>query len=389
MYVDLGVVSSEKSLICLASPCTLGKISVGENIVQWPDFPELAWRLLFSGPLASRSHHPQRCMKYVFGPVNSRRLGRSLGIDLFSEKICNLNCIYCEVGAAPASVGQRAFHTPPQAIIDEINCFCADPGRLAGVDVCTVTAKGEPTLHRGLGQIIAHLSQVSGKPVAVLTNGTTLMRADVRRELAGADIVIPSLDAARVESFCQVDRPGAGIDLEEVIAGLACFSREYRGKLWLEILLVQGCNDSRADLAALVAVLGDLRLDRIQLNTVVRPPAEPWARPVAREALAAIAEYFQQNLAVPVDLPFPPADEVPCSPGPAVTQPDRPGDEVRQEIVQMLQRRPCTAADIDRTFHLGGPDKVEQLLEPLVNSGVLQRQAHGDSWYYQQPSAIP
>jgi len=328
-------------------------------------------------------------MKYVFGPVNSRRLGRSLGIDLFSEKICNLNCIYCEVGTAPTFVGQRAFHTPPQAIIDEINCFCADPGRLAGVDVCTVTAKGEPTLHRGLGLIIGHLQRMSGKPVAVLTNGTTLMQADVRRELSAADIVIPSLDSARVESFCQVDRPGAGIDLEEVIAGLGRFSREYRGKLWLEILLVQGYNDTSADLAALVAVLGDMCLDRIQLNTVVRPPAEPFVRPVAQEKLMAIAEYLHQNLAVPVDLPFPSAEEVPRNQGPAVVKPNRPLDEMRQEIVQMLQRRPCTAADIDRTFHLGGPDKVEQLLEPLMNSGVLQRQEHGDSWYYQYPSAIP
>lgn len=324
-------------------------------------------------------------MKYVFGPVNSRRLGRSLGIDLFSDKICNLNCIYCEVGTAVTSVGQRAFHTPPQAIIEEINTFCADAGRLEAVDVFTVTAQGEPTLHRGLGQIIGHLKLITDKPVAVLTNGTTLMQSDVRLELAMADIVIPSLDAALVESFLKVDRPGADVNLEEVIEGLTSFSLEYRGKLWLEILLVQGFNDSSRDVEALISALRPMRLDKIQLNTVIRPPAVLFAKPVCRERLVEIAGYFYENLAVPVDLPFVPAEEVSRMQPPEVLQTKRTLslDEALEEILQMLKRRPCTAVDIDRTFQLGSPEKVEQLLEPLVNSGVLQRQDHGNTSYYQ------
>lgn len=326
-------------------------------------------------------------MKFIFGPVNSRRLGRSLGIDLFLEKICNLNCIYCEVGVTAAPVRQRVLPTPTQAIIDEIETFCADFQRLQSVDVFTVTAKGEPTLHRDFGNIIRHIKEIVDKPVAVLTNGTTLTRQDVRRELRTADIVMPSLDSARPESFVRVDRPVAGIDLQDVIRGLTLFSHEYQGKLWLEILLVQNVNDSSQDIEALLSVIKLMRLDRIQLNTVVRPPAENSARPVSKERLVDIANLFQQELALPVDLPFASTDQSVPIEQPADADKTGPSvlDEILDEILQMLERRPCTAVDINRTFQLGGPDKVKQLLEPFVNSGVLQRHNHGGAHYYQRP----
>jgi wyosine [tRNA(Phe)-imidazoG37] synthetase (radical SAM superfamily) len=329
-------------------------------------------------------------MKYIFGPVNSRRLGHSLGIDLFSGKTCNLNCIYCEVGATASPVHQRAVYTSTQAIIEEITTFCADLRRLDAVDVLTVTAKGEPTLHRGLGEILGHIKRMTDKPVAVLTNGTTLMHQDVRQELRAADIVIPSLDSARRESFLNIDRPAAGIDLQEVIHGLTVFSHEYLGKLWLEILLVQDVNDSDQDIEALVSVLKLMRLDRIQLNTVVRPPAEPFARPVKPGRLLEIADLFHKELAIPVDLPFTSTDQDTQVYRSVAMKKNHPlsSDAILDEILLMLQRRPCTAADIDRTFQLGGPDKVEQLLEPFVNSGVLQKQAHTNECYYQQSSTI-
>jgi len=329
-------------------------------------------------------------MKCIFGPVNSRRLGRSLGIDLFSGKTCNLNCIYCEVGATASPVRQRAVYTSTQAIIEEINTFCADPRRLDDVDVLTVTAKGEPTLHRGLGEILRHIKRMTDKPVAVLTNGTTLMYQDVRQELTAADIVIPSLDSARRESFLKIDRPAAGIDLQEVIHGLTIFSHAYLGRIWLEILLVQNINDSDQDIEALVAVLRLMRLDRIQLNTVVRPPTEPFARPVNPGRLQKIAHFFHKKLAIPVDLPFTPTDQDAQVPRPVDRKTTSPlsSEKILDEILQMLQRRPCTAADIDRTFQLGGPDKVEQLLEPFVTSGVLQKQDHTNECYFQQSSTI-
>ena len=322
-------------------------------------------------------------MNFLFGPVNSRRLGRSLGIDLFREKICNLNCVYCEVGPTTVPANRRGLHSPTREILAEITEFCADPHRLAAVDVLTVTAKGEPTLHLDLGVILRHIKSLTDKPVAVLTNGTTLADDEVREALQLADIVVPSLDAVRAESFSKVDRPARGLAVEAVINGLRDFSRAYRGRLWLEILLVRDINDADADIDALLPVLTTLRLDRIQLNTVVRPPADPGARPVAEARLAEIARRLQASLAVPVDLPSPVVgfgDERDAAPLPTA---DAEPAALRQAIIQMVRRRPCTAADIDRVFHLGGAEKIEQLLASLVASGTLRILTHaGDRFYH-------
>ncbi len=322
-------------------------------------------------------------MNFLFGPVNSRRLGRSLGIDLFREKICNLNCVYCEVGPTNVPVNRRGRYSPTREILAEITEFCSDPHRLAAVDVLTVTAKGEPTLHLDLGVILRHIKSLTDKPVAVLTNGTTLADDEVREALQLADIVVPSLDAVRAESFSRVDRPARGLTVEAIINGLRDFSRAYRGRLWLEILLVRDINDADADIDALLPVLTTLRLDRIQLNTVVRPPADPGARPVAEARLAEIARRLQAALAVPVDLPSPVAgfgDERDAAPLPTA---DAEPAALRQAIIQMVRRRPCTAADIDRVFHLGGAEKVEQLLASLVASGTLRILTHaGDRFYH-------
>ena len=322
-------------------------------------------------------------MNFLFGPVNSRRLGRSLGIDLFREKICNLNCVYCEVGPTTVPANRRGLYSPTREILAEITEFCSDPHRLAAVDVLTVTAKGEPTLHLDLGVILRHIKSLTDKPVAVLTNGTTLADDEVREALQLADIVVPSLDAVRPESFSKVDRPARGLAVEAIINGLRDFSRAYRGRLWLEILLVRDINDADADIDALLPVLTTLRLDRIQLNTVVRPPADPGARPVAEARLAEIARRLQAALAVPVDLPSPVAgfgDERDAAPLPTA---DAEPAALRQAIIQMVRRRPCTAADIDRVFHLGGAEKIEQLLASLVASGTLRILSHaGDRFYH-------
>ena len=322
-------------------------------------------------------------MNFLFGPVNSRRLGRSLGIDLFREKICNLNCVYCEVGPTTVPVNRRGRYSPTREILAEITEFCADPHRLAAVDVLTVTAKGEPTLHLDLGVILRHIKSLTDKPVAVLTNGTTLADDEVREALQLADIVVPSLDAVRAESFSKVDQPARGLTVEAIINGLRDFSRAYRGRLWLEILLVRDINDADADIDALLPVLTTLRLDRIQLNTVVRPPADPGARPVAEARLAEIARRLQAALTVPVDLPSPVVgfgDERDAAPLPTA---DAEPAALRQAIIQMVRRRPCTAADIDRVFHLGGAEKVEQLLASLVASGTLRILSHaGDRFYH-------
>lgn len=330
------------------------------------------------------ANRPWRGMNYIFGPVQSRRLGRSLGIDLFSKKICNLNCVYCEVGPTVSPVCRRGAYSPVERIYEEIDAWYADPARVAAADVLTVTAQGEPTLHSGLGDILRYLKGKGGKPVAVLTNGTTLADEAVRQALAIADIVVPSLDAARPESFTRVDRPASGLDLAAIIDGLVLFSQNFSGKLWLEILLVRDLNDAPEDIAALLRVLRRMRLERVQLNTVVRPPAEEWAYPLSRERMTAIAEQLRRELDLPVDLPFSSPDaSASGKTAAAADSEDALPTALKDDILHMLHRRPCTAVDIDRTFHLGGPEKVAQLLDPLIRAGLLFRQAHDGNWYYQ------
>jgi len=325
-------------------------------------------------------------MNYIFGPVNSRRLGRSLGVDLFQEKICNLNCIYCEVGVTTRLTCERAEYVPTAEIITEINAYCRHPEQVAELDFVTVTASGEPTLHSGLGEILAHLKKVTAKPIAVLTNGTTLSDALVCDELAPADVVIPSLDSALKKSFRKLDRPANCLVLEEVIEGLVSFSHTFDGKLWLEILFARGINDSDEDLQALRRVANRMRVDRIQLNTVARPPLESFARPLDHRHMAAIKEQFRQDdPSRPVDLLARGAEQ--NDDHGQQNDFDLGSDADRQallaEIREMLKRRPCTAADINRTFHLGDPEKVEQLLDPLVHAGTLQKRLYGDRLYYQ------
>ncbi|MGI6656008.1 MAG: radical SAM protein [Desulfobulbus sp.] len=329
-------------------------------------------------------------MTCIFGPVRSRRLGRSLGIDLFSSKICNLNCIYCEVGRTVVPVTRRGAYTDVAVLLAEIDEVCADAERMAETDVVTVTAKGEPTLHTGLGEILRHLKSRSEKPVAVLTNGTTLTDPEVREALLVADIVAPSLDSARESSFCAVDRPAPGIGPAKVIEGLTRFSSMYSGALWLEILLVRGVNDAPEDIDALLRAVRPMRIEKIQLNTVMRPPAEESAQPVSREVLTAVGQRFQAALGIPVELPFVQPEQpepAPCAVA-AETGQDARGvrDGVLEKIIAMVQRRPCTAADIDRIFHLGGPERVEQLLKPLLDARVLHQRNLDDVCFYQHVS---
>jgi wyosine [tRNA(Phe)-imidazoG37] synthetase (radical SAM superfamily) len=325
-------------------------------------------------------------MNHIFGPVNSRRLGRSLGIDCFQEKICNLNCIYCEVGETILLTCERAEYTPATEIFAEIDAYCRQSERVAELDFVTVTASGEPTLHVDLGKILAYLKKVTSKPLAVLTNGTTLSDKQVCAELALADVVIPSLDAALPASFRKLDRPAACLDLKRIIGGLVSFSRQYQGELWLEILFARGMNDSDEDVSALRQVVDRMHIDRLQLNTVARPPLESFARPIDEQRMLAIAEQFRQdNSSCPVDLlsrGIGQQDEHEEQKGFDLNR-DAEKEAVLREIIEMLKRRPCTAADINRTFHLGGPDKVEQLLVSLVHAGTLQKRPHGDRLYYQ------
>ncbi|OQX07051.1 MAG: hypothetical protein BWK76_25375 [Desulfobulbaceae bacterium A2] len=329
-------------------------------------------------------------MKHLFGPVRSRRLGRSLGIDLLPDKICPFDCLYCEVGPTVRRTCQRCEYTSTAGILQEIDDFIAQEGA-AGVDVYTVTAQGEPTLHTGLGRVLRHLRQRGGRPVVVLTNGALLHDAAVRQELAAADIVVPSLDAARYEAFLRLNRPEPGFDLDGMIEGLLALCAEHPGAVWLEILLAAGCNDSEEDLAALAVVLCRLppsARHRVQLNTVTRPSRTAVVHPLTLERLQAIASQLQKHCPLPVEvLATAPVAVNTKDCNAAVADPALPShspwENQAERIVQMVRRRPCTAEELWAALGLAGQEAPSRaLLERLVVAGRLRRQCQGAAEFY-------
>ncbi len=295
-------------------------------------------------------------MKYLFGPVNSRRLGISLGIDLVPYKTCSLNCVYCECGDTTDLTSAVAEYVPTEEVIAELDAYCAASPRL---DAITFSGSGEPTLHSGIGRIIGHIKERYPRyRVAVLTNGTMLRDPAVRRSIARADIVVPSLDAASPEAFARICRPRAGITPESVIRGLVEFRKEFAGKLYLEIFIVPGVNDSPGELALLREACIAIAPDMVQINSLDRPGASDWVRPLGREELDAIAGFFRP---LPVEVIGKPAAQ-----GPAAT---KTGNFAR-EIISILRRRPSTIEDL-RTALGAGEEELRSALGSMTDAGMI------------------
>lgn len=306
-------------------------------------------------------------MAHLFGPVPSRRLGLSLGVDLVPRKTCPYDCLYCEVGPTThQTLERRWYHV--DAIIRELGAYLEAPWPVP--DFITLAGSGEPTLNLGLGRIIGAIKGFSAMPVAVLTNGALLAVPEVRRELAAADLVLPSLDAAREETFKMINRPLPGLSLGLVLSGLQAFRRDYAGQIWLEVMLLKGINDGEADLAALRQAIGRIAPDKVQLNTAVRPVVEDAARPLTLPEMAAAAAFLGAGVEV-----IAACDRSAAGPG-------RISDAV---FLEMLGRRPMTAPDLAQA--LGLPlAQVLRRLKQLCESGLISRDLYQDQGFYRSQS---
>ncbi len=303
-------------------------------------------------------------MNYLFGPVASRRLGLSLGVDLIPSKTCPLDCIYCEVGRTTVKTLERREYIPAAAIMAELTAYFA--GDNPKPDYVTLAGSGEPTLNSGLGQIIAHLKQLTQTPVAVLTNGVLLSDPQVRQEIAAADVILPSLDAVTEELFQKINRPPAGLRVEDLIAGLQALRREYDGRIWLEILLLQGLNDTPAELAKLKDAIAAIRPDEVHLNTLVRPGVEDYALAVRPEVLAAAARFLGPSAKVIASPPRQFHSQIPLSDA---------------DFLASLARRPQTAADLAAVLRLPEAE-VAARLKNLVREGRLRTSRHQQQIFY-------
>ena len=303
-------------------------------------------------------------MSSVFGPVPSRRLGRSLGVDLVPFKTCTYDCIYCQLGRTPLKTIERKEWVPLGDVLIELR------SRLSSQpDYITLGGSGEPTLSLRLGELINNIQAMTDVPVAVLTNGSLLWREDVRRDLRNADVVIPSLDAGDAAVFRAVNRPHEQISFNKMLDGLVDFRKEFQGQYWLEIVLLDGFTAMEAELAKMASCVDLIRPDRIQLNTVTRPPAEEFAVAVSHERMVELAGLLR-----------PPAEVITDSCD------SRGRDEFsssREEILSLLGRRPCSIEDIadglgmhvnEVLKHLEGLTSLEALDYASVNGKLFYRQ---------------
>lgn len=302
--------------------------------------------------------------RFVYGPVASRRLGFSLGVDIIPFKTCTLDCVYCQLGSAGRKTVRRGRWFEPEEILAQVKA-AVDSGQK--IDVITFSGSGEPTLSRDIGLLIRGIKKTTSIPVAVLTNGTLLTRKDVRRELAAADVVVPSLDAVPAALFRRVNRPHASLDSRRIVDGLARFREEFRGEIRLEVMLVEGVNDSPAAVKALKAAVARIRPDRIELNTVVRPPADRGARPLGAAALRRI----RAELGPKADIV---ASFAKRKQAPAAGPLDR-------AIMATVGRRPQTAADVSAALGRHR-DEVLKALSSLEARGRVRRLVHGGKTYF-------
>lgn len=308
---------------------------------------------------------------YLFGPVPSRRLGQSLGVDIIPSKLCTLDCIYCEVGLTDKRGIARKEYYPVEEILAEIRRAVKQYPRL---DHITFSGSGEPTLHSGIGQIIRGIKSFTDVPVAVLTNGTLLTDPAVRSELMEADIVSPSLDAASQEIFERIDRPHPQLHIADIIDGLVAFRAEFTGKLWLEILFVRGVNDGEDEIQRLKNAIDRIRPDVIQLNTVVRPPAEPTALPVPERRLREISALFGEK-----------SEVIGVYQGKAATT--EHGIDAEQ-IIALLRRRAMRLEEMSDAMEMHRSDLV-QALDELCQRGKVERVPFGSDEFFQIPLISP
>ncbi len=238
--------------------------------------------------------------QHLFGPVHSRRLGMSLGIDVVPYKYCPLNCVYCEVHHTTHLVDKREEFFPVDEILAELKDFMKDKPEL---DYITFSGAGEPTLYIKLGYLINQIKQLYPKyKLALLTNGVLLSDAALRKEIRACDLILPSLDSATQAGYERIDRPIAGLKVEDMIQGLVELRKEYRGPIWLEIFMIPGINDAEEELDALAQAVARIRPDLVQLNSLDRPGSESWVKPLGIKALMQAKKYLEARLTMPVEI---------------------------------------------------------------------------------------
>jgi len=291
--------------------------------------------------------------RYIFGPVPSRRLGRSLGVDLVPFKTCSYDCIYCQLGRTTDKTIERRQWVPLDDVLAELKDNLS-----TRPDYITLSGSGEPTLYSRLDELIEGIRSMTDIPIAVLTNGSLLWDREVADTLMGADLIVPSLDAGSEAIFRAVNRPHDEISFDRMMQGLIEFRREFQGQYWLEVFLLAGHNAIAAEVEKLVDCVNRINPDRVQLNTATRPPAEDYAATVQRSDLNQLAEMFD-----------PPAEVIADFRGVHQHSEFAAG---RQGVMDLLRRRPCSIEDVADGLGMHR-NEVVKYVEELTDQKLLEQ----------------
>jgi len=303
-------------------------------------------------------------MSQIFGPVPSRRLGFSLGVDTIPFKTCSLDCIYCQLGRTTNKTVERKEYVMADGILKELEKILEKGKR---IDYITFSGSGEPTLNSKIGEMIKRIKKLTSIPVAVLTNGTLLYLPQMQEALSHADVVIPSLDAVSQDIFKKVNRPHPSLNIDRIISGISSFSKEFKGKIWLEIMLVKGVNDSLEEMRKTAKITEDINLEKIQLNTVVRPPAEEFAQALSLEELKRIKAVLGEKCEIIAEFKR--------------EQQKAYKKDVEDVILTMIKRRPVTVADIVNSLGVH-QNEVIKYMEVLERESKVKNKLHNGRRYY-------
>jgi len=296
-------------------------------------------------------------VQYVYGPIPSRRLGRSLGVDPIPLKTCNWNCVYCQLGRSTPLTSERRDYIPVDAILAELTQVLHQHG--AGeLDYISFVGSGEPTLHAGIGRLIRSVKAMTTLPVAVITNGALLYRKDVRSDLLAADVVMPTVSAGTAQLFRHIHRPHRSAGFDHFIEGLIAFRAEYTGQLWVEVMLLRGLNDSVAALHELAKVLRAIQPDQLHLMVPERPPAEDWVMPVDAEGLLCA----EAILGAEVHVVHPHVQSTDVS----------DYSTPHEAIASIVMRHPMSQAQLERALCGWHPKEIAAAIAALERAGVIR-----------------
>lgn len=282
-------------------------------------------------------------------------------------KTCTYDCVYCQLGRTTDRTIMLKEYVPVDEVLEELGRKLAEGDK---PDYISLAGSGEPTLNSGVGRLIEGVKAMTRIPVAVITNGSLMWDRRVAESLMSADLVVPSLDAGDKRMFQRINRPHGGIEFERMVEGLISFREEYKGRIWLEVMLLDGWNDGLEQAKKIAEIAGRMRPDRLQLNTAVRPPAESGVRPLAYERLLKLSGLFS----MPVDI-------ISLSAGVLSPEPSSDEGDYQEEIMAMLRRRPCTSEDVAQGL---GKHRLSALkeLESMVKRGLIQKSERDGRWYY-------